>query len=412
MPRFGFRVGDLSVAVAGPGPFRDRGRFAPRDPPALRLRARYASEPLRPARAPVVECDTWAAFADGDRISLLSHIQSLSPPELARVDLERGSREGSLLMRPGLPEDPLEYPLDQLLVIHLLHELGGLLLHAACLVQGGRAFVVAGPSGAGKTTISRAAASLPRVTVLTDERIVLRRDGGRWLAHGTPWAGEGRFADPGSAEVAGVFLLDKSDVDRVTPLSPVRAMAGLLRCHFPAGWTDDASAQLRGLEDLVAMVPCYRLQTRRGGNAHRLATSGSASDCDRLRVRARRGALIAGLLRDERPTRFTAFGTSMLPAICPGDSITVEPISASQARVGDVVLFDSRGYLVAHRVVSRAPLTTRGDALPLPDPHIEADDVLGRVTRVEGSLRRRLVARTRWQLSKMVRSAIDRVGLR
>jgi len=64
-------------------------------------------------------------------------------------------------------------------VLRMLHSLilareGGFLVHAASAVRNGRAFLFAGVSGAGKTTISRLAP--PDVLLLTDEISYVRKD--------------------------------------------------------------------------------------------------------------------------------------------------------------------------------------------------------------------------------------------
>lgn len=279
MGSFGFGVAELSVQVEGQGCWRQRSSFAPSSSATLLLRAETSSETLRPPGTPIVECDTWAAFSKGGSLCLLSQLRSWSPREVACIELRQGSPEGRLLMRPGLEVDPLDYPLDQLLTIHLLQEHGGLLLHAACVAMGGRAYVIAGPSGEGKTTFARAAADVDSVTVLTDERVVLRKRDGRWVAYGTPWSGEGHFTNPGSAPLAGIYLLEKSDQDHVRPLSPVRAMASLTRCHFPAAWIGNTASQIAPLEELVADVPCFALRTRLHGKAHCLVLGAEEPGC-------------------------------------------------------------------------------------------------------------------------------------
>ena len=65
-------------------------------------------------------------------------------------------------------------------VLRIVHTLvlagqGGFLVHAASAVRNGKAFVFAGVSGAGKTTISRLAP--PDAAVLTDEISYVRREG-------------------------------------------------------------------------------------------------------------------------------------------------------------------------------------------------------------------------------------------
>ena len=72
------------------------------------------------------------------------------------------------------------YSLDS--VLRILHSLiltreGGMLVHGASAVRNGRAFVFAGVSGAGKTTLARLAP--PDVTLLTDEISYLRPCGQR-----------------------------------------------------------------------------------------------------------------------------------------------------------------------------------------------------------------------------------------
>src|SRR5579863_5206567 len=72
-----------------------------------------------------------------------------------------------------------QYSIDG--VLRILHSLilasqGGLLVHGASAVRNGRAFVFAGVSGTGKTTISRLAP--PDVTLLTDEISYLRSNWG------------------------------------------------------------------------------------------------------------------------------------------------------------------------------------------------------------------------------------------
>jgi hypothetical protein len=83
------------------------------------------------------------------------------------------------------------YSIDTVLrIIHslILAKEGGLLIHAASAVRNGNAFLFSGLSGAGKTTISRLAPL--DVTLLTDEISYIRRDKDRYVAFGTPFAGE------------------------------------------------------------------------------------------------------------------------------------------------------------------------------------------------------------------------------
>ncbi len=83
------------------------------------------------------------------------------------------------------------YSIDTVLrIVHtlVLARQGGFLLHAASAVRNGKAFVFAGASGAGKTTLSRLAPG--DADVLSDEISYVRREAGGYYAYGTPFAGE------------------------------------------------------------------------------------------------------------------------------------------------------------------------------------------------------------------------------
>ncbi len=123
------------------------------------------------------------------------------------------------------------YAIDSVLrIVHslVLASRGGFLVHAASVVRRGRAFLFAGISGAGKTTISRLA---PRDTcLLTDEISYVRRDGSGYVACGTPFAGElARIGENTSAPTAGLYFLEKGPDNRIEPISQADAVRSLLR---------------------------------------------------------------------------------------------------------------------------------------------------------------------------------------
>jgi len=118
-------------------------------------------------------------------------------------------------------------------VLRIAHSLvladeGGFLVHAASAVRNERAFLFAGISGAGKTTMSRLAP--PDATVLTDEISYVRRSGPHYRAYGTPFAGElARVGANISAPLDTLFFLVQGVVNRIEPISQIAAARELLR---------------------------------------------------------------------------------------------------------------------------------------------------------------------------------------
>jgi hypothetical protein len=105
----------------------------------------------------------------------------------------------------------------------------GLGLHASAVVRGGRAFVFAGPAGAGKTTLARNAARATGSSILADDLVILRREEGSplWRASGLPWEAEG--ARPRShgapVEAAALLRITKSSALELKRLTGARAAA-------------------------------------------------------------------------------------------------------------------------------------------------------------------------------------------
>ena len=123
------------------------------------------------------------------------------------------------------------YSIDTVLrIVHslVLAEEGGFLVHAASGVRHGRAFVFAGISGAGKTTMARLAP--PDAVVLTDEISYIRRNGNGYQAYGTPFAGElARVGANLTAPLAALYLLEKGSGNRIEPAGQFAAARALLR---------------------------------------------------------------------------------------------------------------------------------------------------------------------------------------
>ena len=159
---------------------------------------------------------------------------------------------------------PLEYPLDELLIMHRLTQEKAIELHSCGIVRpDGTGNLFVGHSGAGKSTTTRLWRAREEVEVLSDDRIIVRRDATNRRAHirmyGTPWHGEAAYASPGSAPLARIFILEHGRGNVLTRLSPSQAVAELFaRSFVPFHRHEYVDSALEFLQEVVDAVPCYR----------------------------------------------------------------------------------------------------------------------------------------------------------
>ena len=188
----------------------------------------------------------YAGFLDSDTAPLATlDVEIVAEPKINDGDVEVRIRNGRWFMQRAdfsaefdpatssgrVRQSSNPYSIDTVLrILHglLLVRQGGFLLHAASAIRNGKAFLFSGLSGAGKTTISGLAP--PDATLLTDEISYVRRESGRYIACGTPFAGElARLGANKSAPIETLFLLAKGPDNRIDSVSAGEATQRIVR---------------------------------------------------------------------------------------------------------------------------------------------------------------------------------------
>jgi hypothetical protein len=188
----------------------------------------------------------WRLHRDGDRnlYTFDSPVFQSNPYKSASFD-DAYTRGEVIVSHEVTTEDPLEYPLDELLVASILARGGGVELHGSGIVVDGRGYLFVGQSGAGKTTTARIWLAETAATILSDDRIIVRpsprarredaQSAGedRFRMYGTPWHGEAEICAATDAPLDGIFLLQQAPTTAIRAIDPVDAVARLFGCSFP-----------------------------------------------------------------------------------------------------------------------------------------------------------------------------------
>jgi hypothetical protein len=298
----GFRVGGVSVRLAS-NDIDAVGLVASLEPfrvlvhdSDINIRVEWADKLREPQGRQLFDSGAvWRLYEDGAGFQFDFSAPLLGEHPYKRLLVDNSFRSACLQMSAecftgtDYVVAPLEYPLDELLVMHRLTQEKAIELHSCGIVRAdgiGNLFV--GHSGAGKSTTTRLWTACEDVEVLSDDRIILRRDesdnevgilrlrdrsasptgpfaqddkpkktsGIRM--YGTPWHGEAAYASPGRAPLARIFILQHGHGNILTRLSPSQAVAELFaRSFVPFHRHEYVESALEFLQEVVDSVPVY-----------------------------------------------------------------------------------------------------------------------------------------------------------
>ena len=137
----------------------------------------------------------------------------------------------------------------------------GFFLHCSCLRYGNDAIIFTAPSGTGKSTH----ASLWRkhfgdeVTMINDDKPLVREKDGGFVIYGTPWNGKHNLGANISAPIKAIVFLQQAPQNHAEAISPIDALTLILQQTVMPSDKAQLSKLMDMLGRLVETVPMYRL---------------------------------------------------------------------------------------------------------------------------------------------------------
>jgi hypothetical protein len=216
--------------------------------------------------------ESWFICEDDDRFFLsLSHPASRKKTVWTAL-FDRGMTKvtiycsESLVTKKGkrlVVSNPFHYPLDQLLLMYVLAQKGGIILHAAGMVMNEKGYLFLGRSGAEKSTLVRLCGFRDDFDFLSDDRIVARKLDDGYRAYGTPWPGEAGIAANRRVSLSAIFFIYHGSENRIREISRKEALEKLLPV-ISISWYDRKGVEkiLDFCDGLVSHVPAIELYFR------------------------------------------------------------------------------------------------------------------------------------------------------
>jgi hypothetical protein len=148
--------------------------------------------------------------------------------------------------------DPLEYPLDGLILYYLTVMNGDIFIHGSGVEHNGSGFLFTGISGTGKSTM----ASLwekAGARVIHDDRLIIRKIESKFIMFNTPVYND---EEPRSAPLDHIFIIGHGMSNELVPMRGASALSHIMANCIQHNWSTDLIGQLTGsLYLLTQSVP-------------------------------------------------------------------------------------------------------------------------------------------------------------
>jgi hypothetical protein len=130
---------------------------------------------------------------------------------------------------PELSEETCEYIFTASAFYKSLILFDGIMLHSSAVVVDGKAYLFTAPCGTGKSTHTQLWLKKfgDRAFILNDDKPALRLEDGKFYAYGTPWSGKHDISVNCRAELGGICILSRGEVNKIERIKGKDAIIGI-----------------------------------------------------------------------------------------------------------------------------------------------------------------------------------------
>ena len=236
------------------------------------IRVRYGSyklpdEAIRVFHAPYVEeingtpvhqkTNFWSVWKHDHELYIKSVFPLCQDDRMAILKFSLGTREWDLWLDCDVKEaDPLEYPLDGLLLYYLTVLHGDIMIHASGVTYNGSGYLFSGVSGKGKTTIA-GLWERNGAKVIHDDRLILRKTGEVYRMYNTPVYNND---EPQESILTKLFIIEHATDNRIVIVKGALAASLVMANCIQHNWGSEIIDRLlSSVTSLCETVPVRKL---------------------------------------------------------------------------------------------------------------------------------------------------------
>lgn len=150
---------------------------------------------------------------------------------------------------------------------------GAFLMHATAICVDGEAYLLAGPSGAGKTTHAKLWKKefKKRMRVINGDKPLLRIKDNKIFVYGSPWAGKENWHSNLSAPLKAIFFVNQAEENSIEQMGRDASWNRMMKQLYRSTDEETMKKTLEFVDQLITTVPIYNLQCNLNSDAALMA---------------------------------------------------------------------------------------------------------------------------------------------
>lgn len=158
--------------------------------------------------------------------------------------------------KAGKDSDPLEYPLDGLILYYLTVMHGDIMIHASGVNHSGYGYIFSGVSGKGKTTLAKLW-DVAGGNVIHDDRLIIRNIAGTYKMFNTPVYNNDA---PSESSLTRIYIIEHGTENRLVPVKGATAISLVMANCIQHNWSPEIIARLMGtISIMCGSIPVFKL---------------------------------------------------------------------------------------------------------------------------------------------------------